>query len=336
MKKVIWYCLFFLSIPVWAQQTNLVIFSEEGEKFQLIVNGAIQNPEPLTQVVVTGLKPMAYRVKVKFVNTQLGEASRTLPLEGGLEYSFVVRKKKTNTAVGGYFKEVGESLDKNLGTDMSKEENNPGESYVIRYLSQTPLLSGDYSGTHFTPSNSGSSNTSGASTPATPGSGAPGEGINMSINASDEGFNMNMSVSGTGTGFTQTTTTTTTNTNSTYSDQGAVYTPPASSSTTTTSTRCSAPMANGNFQAAKNSISSKGFDETRLQIAKQVAGSNCLSVGQIKEVMEIFGFEETKLGFAKFAYDRCSDPQNYFMINDVFGFSSSTDDLNEYIQSKGR
>ena len=82
------------------------------------------------------------------------------------------------------------------------------------------------------------------------------------------------------------------------------------------------------------SISSKGFDETKLSTAKQAVKANCMSVAQIKEVMSLFGFEETKLDFAKYAYEFCTDKNNYYMVGDAFSFSSSTDELNEFIESK--
>ena len=69
-------------------------------------------------------------------------------------------------------------------------------------------------------------------------------------------------------------------------------------------------------------------------MAKQITGNNCLSTDQVKSVMELFGFEASKLEFAKFAYDHVSDRKNYFKVNDAFGFSSSVDELDEYIQGR--
>lgn len=97
---------------------------------------------------------------------------------------------------------------------------------------------------------------------------------------------------------------------------------------------CYSAMAPDAFAAAKNSISSKSFEDTKLTTAKQVAGSNCLSSNQVKEIMSLFSFEDSKLTFAKFAYNRVVDKNNYFMVNDAFTFSSSVDELNDFIQGK--
>jgi hypothetical protein len=94
------------------------------------------------------------------------------------------------------------------------------------------------------------------------------------------------------------------------------------------------PMNNGNFSSALQTIKNQGFDESRLKTAKQIAQNNCLNTNQIVEICKIFGFEETKLDFAKFAYDACVEPQNYFNVNNVFSFSSSADELNDFISRR--
>ena len=38
--------------------------------------------------------------------------------------------------------------------------------------------------------------------------------------------------------------------------------------------------------------------------------------------------------FAKFAFDACVEPRNYFKVNNVFDFTSSADELNDYISRR--
>lgn len=97
---------------------------------------------------------------------------------------------------------------------------------------------------------------------------------------------------------------------------------------------CYSAMAPDAFTSAKTSISSKSFEDTKLTTAKQIAGSNCLSSMQVKEIMGLFSFEDSRLEFAKYAYGRVVDKNNFFMVNDAFKFSSSVDDLNEFLQGK--
>lgn len=91
------------------------------------------------------------------------------------------------------------------------------------------------------------------------------------------------------------------------------------------------PMEARKFRYAVKSIKRKSFSDTQLRLAKQITSSNCLTVGQIKRIARVFSFETTKLEFAKFAYDYSYDPENYWMINEIFSFSSSTDELDEFL-----
>ena len=85
---------------------------------------------------------------------------------------------------------------------------------------------------------------------------------------------------------------------------------------------------------ALESINSKSFETSKLTIAKQIAGSNCLLCKQVKEIMKLFSFESNRLEFAKYAYKYTWDINNYFLLNDAFDFESSIDELNKYIQSR--
>ena len=94
------------------------------------------------------------------------------------------------------------------------------------------------------------------------------------------------------------------------------------------------PMNNRDFSSAFETVKNLGFDETRLKTAKQIVSDNCMNTSQISQICGVFGFESSKLDFAKFAFEFCVEPKNYFKINNVFGFSSSVDELNNYIQNR--
>jgi hypothetical protein len=61
-----------------------------------------------------------------------------------------------------------------------------------------------------------------------------------------------------------------------------------------------------------------------------------MTTAQVSQIMALFSFEDSKLDFAKFAYGRTYDLSNYFMVNNAFTFSSSVDELNDFIQSQPR
>ena len=51
-------------------------------------------------------------------------------------------------------------------------------------------------------------------------------------------------------------------------------------------------------------------------------------------MLEEITFDEDQLVLAKFAYEHVYDLENYYKVYDVFSFSSSGEELEEYIESK--
>lgn len=96
---------------------------------------------------------------------------------------------------------------------------------------------------------------------------------------------------------------------------------------------CQLPIDEKSYASTLNTIKTKDFEDTKLKIAKQISSANCLSVEQIIGIMKLFDFEDNRLDFAKFAYHYVFDKGNYFMVNDLFDFESSTDDLINYINN---
>jgi len=95
---------------------------------------------------------------------------------------------------------------------------------------------------------------------------------------------------------------------------------------------CPYPMTEQDFKDFKETITSKNFEDSKLQIAKEGINTNCLSVAEIVELMGLFNFEASRLDFAKFAYLHTYDIDNYFKVNKAFQFDSSISDLKDYIE----
>jgi hypothetical protein len=167
----------------------------------------------------------------------------------------------------------------------------------------------------------GTTTTTTQQTTTTPGSAT----INMSIGGS--GMNTGMSTQ-------QTTTTITTTTTTSGDATQQAPPPPTQQAVAPVATGCQEPMMEDDYQSAKKSIEDKTFEDTKLTLAKQIAGNNCLSAGQIRGIMKLFTFENSKLDFAKFAYSHCTDKTNYFKVDDAFEFDNSTQQLNDYISKQ--
>jgi len=79
-------------------------------------------------------------------------------------------------------------------------------------------------------------------------------------------------------------------------------------------------------------IANEKFDNSRMSIAEQVITSNPMTANQILGICKLFTYEDNKLEFAKFAYTRCVDQNNYYLLNEAFTFDSSKQELREYIK----
>jgi len=97
---------------------------------------------------------------------------------------------------------------------------------------------------------------------------------------------------------------------------------------------CPMPMNGNDFNTAKESIRSKTFESTKLEIAKQVTDANCFTAQQIKELVQVFEFEATKLEYAKYAFPHCYDKNNYYKVNDAFTFEASMTELSNFVKGK--
>ena len=86
------------------------------------------------------------------------------------------------------------------------------------------------------------------------------------------------------------------------------------------------------YEHACQLIANESFDSSRMTIAEQVVTSNPMTASQILGICKLFTYEDNKLEFAKFAYTRCVDQNNYYLLNEAFTFDSSKQELHEYIK----
>lgn len=309
MKKI--FLFFLMSIPVfsYSQLANAVLFTENGEKFTAILNGLKQNEKPETQVKITGLNAEFYKLKVIFDSQNLGEKNFNLAVEPGKETAYCIKK------------------------------NNNGE-YVIRLVSSSPISSPIETQVPVNNSNSNQNTVTQQTTTTTNQTGSPQDvNFNLGFSVNDNGGNVSMQMSGIATESDMTESnyqsqTVITTTTTTTSSDGVPHSKPEYLPGYHGPVGCPAPMHPQDFSDLKKTISAKSFEETRLTIAKQVTGNQCLFTSQVTEILNLFSFEETKLDFAKYAYRYTYDRGNYFKVNDVFTFETTTEELNEYINSQ--
>ena len=77
----------------------------------------------------------------------------------------------------------------------------------------------------------------------------------------------------------------------------------------------------------------ENFDDARLLYAKRLMDDSYLSAEQVKELARFFSFDNSRLEFAKYAYSRTIDRQNFSVVCNAFSSSYSKDQLMIYIRN---
>lgn len=297
-------------------QSSLTIFSEDGYKFYLVLNGQKQNTVPMTNVRIDGLSQPQYSVKILFEDPSKPEISKSVPVVDPATSAFADVTYKIKTAKDGdlrmrYFS----------ATPVAPNYVPPADVYVMHYGQPAPPPPPGMGGTTVTQT---------TVTQTTGGMPVGGGGASISVGGGVGGVNMNINISDPNMSSTTTTTRTTTTTDMGYTDNNYNNAPPPPPPPPSRGHNCRYPMDASSFRSAKETISKASFDETKLSTAKSVLTSNCVSSDQVVAICNLFSFEASKLDFAKFAYDRCSDRNNYFKVGNVFSFDASRTELNEY------
>ena len=81
-------------------------------------------------------------------------------------------------------------------------------------------------------------------------------------------------------------------------------------------------------------LENEWFDSSKMSTAKQALRSNTMSAEQVKELIETFTFESTRLEMAKFAYEYTLDTENYYIIFSTLNYSSSIKELELWISER--
>ncbi|WP_308130809.1 DUF4476 domain-containing protein [uncultured Flavobacterium sp.] len=276
---------------------NLTIFSEDGDRFFLVLNGELQNDIPQTNIRVEELNQPYYNAKILFEDKSLVEITKKnlaiADIDGEyMDVTYKIKRDKNNKnkLKLNFFSEI----------PVDRQYRAPQNVHVVHYGAPQPVSTVSHTTTTTTVGNTGM-----------------GVGVNVG------GVGVNINIKEPNGIYTETTTTTVT-----HGQPQVNYAPPLKGCNN------KYPMGSTDFNSALTSVKKQGFDETKLKVAKQIVSANCLDVNQIKQIANTISFEENKLDFVKFAYDYCTEKKNYFRLNDIFSFSTNVDDLTEYIRNK--
>lgn len=310
IKKITLLAFLFISCFSFAQFGHLSIFSEDGDKFILILNGEQINDIPQSNLRVEDLNQPYYNAKIKFEDKTLAE---------------ITKNNLMLTDVDGVFSDV---------TYKIKRDKNNKTKAKLNYFSSIPVQPDFIPAPNVHVIHYGQPRTvainGGVSQTTTTTTTTQTDGMTMGVGMNVGGVNMGVTINDSMGGGTVTQTTTTTTSSSNHVSDTRHF----EGERSVRGCRGRLGMSGANFNAALSTIKKQSFEETRLKTAKQVINDNCLNVDQIIQIANTFSFEDNKLEFAKYAYDYCTEPKNYFKLNGIFSFSSNVDELSDYIQSR--
>lgn len=324
------FAVVLLCTQVQAQTSDLVLFTDDGSKFTLVVDGDVKNDTPASRVVATGIRTESPMVIVRFEDASVPQLRKPGYFPLGMEYTVMITTNKKGERV---LRPTGEAA---LGTASKEAPVRP-----TAFVEDAPAATGT-SGTstgdveQVTTVKVVEDRIGGGGENVNIGMGVNGVGFNMSVTVDDQGMNM-------GGGSTTTTTTTRTTTTTTHSSAPVVH---ATAPTPVAEPEvyrmpgysgpigCAWPMSTTEFGDARQGIEAKSFEDSKMTTAKQIGRDRCFTAEQVKGIMGLFSFEDSKLEFAKYAYERTYDVGNYYKVNDAFTFESSIDELNSYIEAR--
>ena len=296
--------LFIISIAfssISLAQSSLIIFSEMGEEFAATFNGEQLSETPANRVEKHGINQEMGKVTIRFEDASKGIVTKNLFFDPNTEYVYNLKLSKK-----------GKYVIRMVSTGPAKLQ----ESEVV-YVSE-PVESTEV---YETQEATQSTNT------------------NTTINVNEETSSENVSISiqGVGISMNMQTTSQYTETSNVSIDQSSNVnvetTDNQVAEVSNTTGNCGFPTSDTEFEGISSAISDNTFEDSKLSIAQEITENKCLTSTQIKKVMELFTYEETKLDFAKFAYPYCFDPDNYFQVYSAFTFESSIGELKNHINS---
>lgn len=94
-------------------------------------------------------------------------------------------------------------------------------------------------------------------------------------------------------------------------------------------------MASADFELLKSTVNNKSFDSDKLNIIKMAMLNNHFTSNQVTQLVGLMSFESNKLGLAKMLYPRVVDKGNFYLVNNAFDFSSSSEELADFITGFG-
>ncbi|MCH8553837.1 MAG: DUF4476 domain-containing protein [Schleiferiaceae bacterium] len=301
MKPIsLFFCVLFSGLLQAQVPVNFTFFSEEGERFWVILDGVRQNDVPAANVVVEHLTKLSYRAKIIFEDDKIKSISQTVLTrdvdDKPVHTSYIITRRTWTGKVGKKMSMRVSSFEEARPVAVPPSNPQPDQNKSIvpeeEQTPEIPIEAPDFTQQQETAIALLQQATDKAEKLITGGNPEP-----ATKNAEHSQPNRNKR----------------------QRQEPQTKKAPCES------------MSEADFKPALRAIANQSFEDGRLSVARQLISASCISTEQIKEIIALFSFEKTRLDFAKEAWHKTTDPQRYFLLNDSFSFSSSTKELTDYI-----
>lgn len=308
-------------------QRAMEVFTNDGEKFFLYLNGEKQNEQAKTRVTVYDLQGEWYKSRIVFEEKGKPEIEKNVMTKPGKKVVYTIKENRRGEGKLRYFSEVifekstakKQPAPEKTTVTAKPEKSSTTETHTVKTTtSATPEGSNEQVNVSINTQVNEQGGTVSVSSDEKSGTG------NVTISATMQGEQQEHTQNAQVTMSSSTTTTTTSSSSSSSTMQ------PESSRPATSDCAMSA----SSFERAKKSIQDKTFEDSKMTMAKQITKSHCLTATQIKEIMELLEYESTRVEYAQFAYPKCQNKNEYYIVNDAFEYESSIDELNEFIDAQ--
>lgn len=349
---IVFLFLLLICSGSYAQQmiNDLVVFTNDGELFTLIMNGERYNEVPQTNVKVRGLTLEKYEVTILFSNKKLKKHTTTVTFLGnGNECVFALNPHGKHYTMDYLSSKPVYNVNNNSTNNYNNTNNNNSSSYNNSgTYNSNNSNTGTYNNSTYSNSSSTYSNTSTNTSTGTNynyGTGTNSTYSNTTtnsnssvypnsnttgVNISGNGVNVGMNQNG---GVTIGTKEGNVNLNTKTNSGGVTITEFGQTITLNkgAKTGCSNPMNELQFEKIKNSVSTQTSDSTKLIAAKAYLTGNCFKTYQIKELDTLFTGDEAKLDFVKNAYVHTYDLNNYHELKSTFQKDATKEEFHAYV-----
>lgn len=294
---------------------SLNIFSQNGDKFFLFLNGVKQNTTAQSNIRISGVPGMYYNVKIVFKDNKIAPiVKNNLSVSDAddvlMDATYRIRRDKTGKPKLNFYSmlPVKDNFVAPAGMyvqQFSKPAQDVVSTPAAEPKKEVTPVKGTITNIKITEGGSSTTKTTGKSSVST---GSTKKVAENSKSNTDNATNSGKAVATAG------------------------KEEPAKTTTIPENKKCNGwPMGKGDLVAAKKAISEAEKEEEKLSAAQEIIASNCLLVSQVTEFCSLFKSEKSKLAFAKYAYKFTIDRKNYAEVNKALSLEKSKKELDKFI-----